>query len=40
VIGSQIAGRGDRTLGAIVGGAIGAVIGNSVDKNSSRNRCN
>jgi hypothetical protein len=39
VIGSQVAGRGDRTLGTIIGGAIGAVIGNSVEK-GSRNRCN
>jgi len=37
-----VAGRGDRTLGTIIGGAIGAVIGNSVERGgrSDRYRCN
>ncbi len=30
--GNAIAGRGDRTLGAILGGALGAVAGRAIDK--------
>jgi hypothetical protein len=37
LIGSQVAGRGDRTIGAILGGAVGAIIGRSADRQV---RCN
>ena len=30
LIGSSVAGRGDRTLGAIIGGVGGAVLGNQI----------
>jgi uncharacterized membrane protein len=40
LIGRSIAGRGDSTLGTIIGGAIGAVIGNSVERGGNRQRCN
>lgn len=38
LLGSQVAGRGDRTSGAIIGGAIGAVAGHVIDK-GERHRC-
>jgi heme O synthase-like polyprenyltransferase len=31
--GSEIAGRGDRTVGAIIGGIGGALLGRSIDRN-------
>lgn len=32
--GHEIAGRGDRTLGAILGGAVGAIAGRAIDKSN------
>jgi uncharacterized protein YcfJ len=32
--GHELAGRGDRTLGAILGGAVGALIGREIDRGS------
>ena len=37
LIGHELAGRGgDRTLGAILGGAAGALLGRSIDRSSTR----
>jgi uncharacterized protein YcfJ len=33
VLGSVVAGRGDRTEGALIGGAVGAVAGHQIAKN-------
>ena len=33
LLGSEIAGRGDRTEGAIIGGAAGALAGRAIDRN-------
>jgi hypothetical protein len=33
LLGSEVAGRGDRTTGAIIGGAAGAIAGRSIDRN-------
>ncbi|MBN8806588.1 MAG: glycine zipper 2TM domain-containing protein, partial [Sphingopyxis terrae] len=30
--GHEIAGRGDRTVGTIIGGAVGAIAGRAIDK--------
>lgn len=32
--GSEIAGRGDRTLGAILGGVVGGLLGREIDRGS------
>ncbi|HCB77265.1 MAG TPA: hypothetical protein DEP68_00640, partial [Erythrobacter sp.] len=32
--GHEIAGRGDRTLGAILGGVVGGVVGREIDRGS------
>jgi hypothetical protein len=34
LLGSQVAGRGDRAIGAIVGGAAGALAGREIDRSS------
>lgn len=36
--GHEIAGRGDKTVGAIVGGAVGAIAGRAIDRSDGR-RC-
>jgi len=36
LLGSQVAGRGDRTIGAVIGGAAGALAGNAIDRNDCR----
>ena len=36
--GSEIAGRGDRTLGAILGGVVGGLLGREIDRGSLRCR--
>lgn len=36
VLGSNIAGRGDRTEGAVIGGVAGALIGNGVGRSSAK----
>lgn len=36
LLGSQVAGRGDRTVGALIGGAAGALAGNAIDRNDCR----
>jgi phage tail tape-measure protein len=38
LLGNQIAGRGDRTTGTVVGGALGAITGHLIDKSDGR-RC-
>lgn len=38
LIGNQVAERGDRTTGTVVGGALGAVAGHLIDKSDGR-RC-
>jgi hypothetical protein len=38
LIGNEVAGRGDRTLGAIIGAAGGAILGRSIDRSNSRCR--
>lgn len=38
LIGNEVAGRGDRTLGAILGAAGGAILGRSIDRSNSRCR--
>ncbi len=38
LLGSEIAGRGDRTVGAIIGGAAGALAGRSIDRDGSCRR--
>lgn len=40
LLGSQVAGRGDRAIGAIIGGAAGALAGREIDRNSGNNRYN
>jgi len=37
LLGSQVAGRGDRAVGAILGGAAGALAGREIDRNSGHN---
>ncbi|WP_294301718.1 glycine zipper 2TM domain-containing protein [uncultured Sphingomonas sp.] len=37
--GNALAGRGDRTLGAILGGALGAVAGRAIDKSDPPRGC-
>jgi len=39
VLGSQIAGRGDRTEGAVLGGVAGAVVGGAVGNANDRYKC-
>ena len=36
--GSEIAGRGDRTLGAILGGVVGGLLGREIDRGSISGR--
>lgn len=36
LLGSQVAGRGDRTVGAVIGGAAGALAGRAIDRNDCR----
>lgn len=36
LLGSQVAGRGDRTIGALIGGAAGALAGNAIDRSDCR----
>jgi hypothetical protein len=36
LIGHEVAGRGDRTLGAILGGAAGALLGRTIDRSKTR----
>lgn len=36
VLGSQVAGRGDRTEGAVIGGLAGVLLGNSIGRSSAR----
>ncbi len=36
--GNELAGRGDRTLGAILGAAGGAILGRAIDRSNSRCR--
>ncbi|SFR78322.1 glycine zipper 2TM domain-containing protein [Sphingomonas jatrophae] len=38
LLGNQIAGRGDRTLGTILGAGVGALAGRAIDKSDGR-RC-
>lgn len=38
LLGNQVAGRGDRTTGTVIGAAIGAVAGHAIDKGDGR-RC-
>lgn len=39
VLGSQVAGRGDRTEGAVLGGIAGAVVGGAVGNANDRYKC-
>lgn len=39
LIGSQVAGRGDKTLGVILGGAVGALAGREIDRSDRPNYC-
>ncbi|SOB81022.1 Glycine zipper 2TM domain-containing protein [Sphingomonas guangdongensis] len=39
LLGNQIAGRGDRTLGAILGAAAGALAGRAIDRSDRPNYC-
>ncbi|WP_430424332.1 glycine zipper 2TM domain-containing protein [Phenylobacterium sp.] len=39
VLGSQIAGRGDRTEGAVLGGVAGAVVGGAVGNANDKYKC-
>ncbi len=39
LIGNQLAGRGDRTLGTILGGAVGAFAGREIDRSDRPNYC-
>jgi hypothetical protein len=39
VLGSQVAGRGDRTEGAVLGGVAGAVVGGAVGNANDRYKC-
>lgn len=36
VLGSQVAGRGDRTEGAVIGGLAGVLLGNTVGRSSAK----
>jgi hypothetical protein len=36
VLGSQVAGRGDRTEGALIGGLAGVLLGNTVGRSSAK----
>ncbi|CAN7450432.1 glycine zipper 2TM domain-containing protein [Phenylobacterium sp. LjRoot219] len=36
VLGSNVAGRGDRTEGAVIGGLAGALLGNSVGRSNAK----
>lgn len=36
VLGSQVAGRGDRTEGALIGGLAGVLLGNAVGRSSAK----
>jgi hypothetical protein len=38
LLGNQVAGRGDRTLGTILGAGVGALAGRAIDKSDGR-RC-
>jgi len=38
LLGSEIAGRGDRTVGAIIGGAAGALAGRAIDRDGNCRR--
>ena len=40
LLGSQVAGRGDRAIGAIIGGAAGALAGREIDRSSGNNNHN
>ena len=39
LLGSAIAGRGDKTLGVILGGAAGALAGRAIDRSDRPNYC-
>lgn len=39
LLGNQVAGRGDRLLGTVLGGAVGAVAGRAIDRSDSPRRC-
>lgn len=39
VLGNVVAGRGDRTLGTILGGAIGALAGREIDRGGQPGYC-
>lgn len=39
LIGNSVAGRGDRTLGTILGGALGAVAGREIDRSDRPGYC-
>jgi len=36
LLGSSVAGRGDRTVGALIGGGAGALIGHAIDSDDCR----
>ncbi len=38
MIGNQVAGRGDRLLGTVIGGAVGAIVGREIDREESGRR--
>ncbi len=38
LLGSSVAGRGDRTIGALIGGGAGALIGHAIDSDDCRRR--
>ncbi|MBB3911370.1 glycine zipper 2TM domain-containing protein [Sphingomonas desiccabilis] len=39
LLGNQVAGRGDRLLGTVLGGAVGAIAGRAIDRSDSPRRC-
>lgn len=39
LLGNSVAGRGDRTLGTILGGAVGAVAGREIDRSDRPGYC-
>ena len=39
LLGNQVAGRGDRTLGTILGGGVGALAGRAIDRSDRPNYC-
>ncbi len=39
VLGDQIAGRGDRTMGTVIGAGVGAVAGSAIERSSRDRRC-